>query len=122
VQWPVSRFDAALILDGFLFPVLGSLGRVMVDQDEAAGVRATYDVRVRGGGRVTVRFHDGDMTLTKGDTGGPVDCHLSVDPTAFLLVAWDRVGQWRAIACGQLLAWGRRPWLGLRFRRMLKNP
>ena len=51
-----------------------------------------------------------------------VDCHLSVDPAAFLLVAWDRMSQWHAIPRGQLLAWGRRPWLGLRFRSLLRSP
>ncbi|HSH58801.1 MAG TPA: maleylpyruvate isomerase N-terminal domain-containing protein, partial [Acidimicrobiales bacterium] len=122
VTWAIPRPQAVQVVCGFLFPVLGRLGGVMVDQQAAAGVRATYDVRVRGGCRVTVRIHDGDMTLTQGGPGGPADCHLWVDPAAFLLVAWGRVGQWRAIARGQLLAWGRRPWLGLRFRTMLENP
>lgn len=122
VPWAIPRPQAVQVVCGFLFPVLGKLGAAMVDQEAAAGVRATYDVRVRGGCRVTVRLHDGDMTLTPGGPGGPADCHLWVEPTAFLLVAWGRIGQWRTIARGQLLAWGRRPWLGPRFRAMLKNP
>jgi len=122
VPWPIAKSEATLALCGFLFPVLGSLGSVMVDQEAAARVRATYDIRVRGACRVTMRFDDGEMALTQGDGGARADCHLWVDPTAFLLVAWGRVDQWRPIACGQLLAWGRRPWLGLSFRRLLKNP
>ena len=122
VPWAVPRPQARIVVCGFLFPVLAGLGGVMVDRQAAAGVRATYDVRVRSGCRVTVKFEDGDMAITDGDPGGPVDCHLWVDPAAFLLVAWGRVGQWRAIARGQLLGWGRRPWLGPRFRAMLKNP
>lgn len=122
VRWVIPRSQAALILCGFLFPVLGGLGGMMVDRQAATGVRATYDVRVRGGCRATMRFEDGELSVTPGPHTGRADCHLSVDPTAFLLVAWGRVGQWRAITSGQLLGWGRRPWLGLRFRRMLKNP
>lgn len=122
VPWPIPKSTAALVVCGFLFPVLERLGTVMVDQEAAAGVRATYDIRVRGACRVTMRFDDGELVLGQGGPGGPVDCHLSVDPTAFLLVAWGRVGQGRPIACGRLLAWGRRPWLGLTFRSMLKNP
>ncbi|MDP8974801.1 MAG: hypothetical protein M3N28_00215 [Actinomycetota bacterium] len=122
VRWPIPRPQAVLVVCGFLFPVLARLGGTMVDQEAAAGVRATYDVRVRGGCRVRVRLNDGDMTLTQGAPGGPADCHLWVDPAAFLLVAWGRIGQWRPIARGQLLAWGRRPWLGATFRTMLKNP
>lgn len=121
VPWPVERSHAALILRGFLFPVLNALGASMVDQFAAAGVKATYDVRLRGGGGAAIRFDDGSLSVT--DTPeGPVDCHLSVDPVTFMLVAWGRVGQWPAIARGQLLAWGRKPWLGLRLRAMLRNP
>jgi len=121
VDWPVDRSSAALVLDGFLFPALDVLGRSMVDQKAAAGVRACFDVRLRGGGGVSLCFDDGDLTVTRAAVG-PVDCHLSVDPAAFLLVSWGRVGQWPAIARGQLLAWGRRPWLGLRLRALLRNP
>jgi len=37
-------------------------------------------------------------------------------------VSWGRVSQWPAIGRGQLLAWGRRPWLGLKLRALLRNP
>jgi len=121
VAWPVDRGAAALILDGFLFPALDVLGRSMVHQEEAAGVRARFDVRLRGGGGAHLTFSDGDLSVTRSALG-PVDCHLSVDPAAFLLVSWGRVSQWPAIAKGQLLAWGRRPWLGLRLRALLRNP
>jgi len=121
-HWAIARPDAALIVDGFLVPSLGGLGRAMVDQDRARGVRAAYDIRVRGGGRAVWRFSDGDFSIIPGPPTGPVDCHLSVDPEAFLLVAWGRLGQGGPIAKGQLLAWGRKPWLSLKLRSMLKNP
>jgi hypothetical protein len=119
--WPIPRPDAALVVDGFLFPVLGALGRGIVDQEAAAGVRVSYDVHVRGGGRAVLRFENGDLFVEPPDRRR-VDCHLSVDSVAFLLVAWGRLDQWQAISRGQLLAWGRKPWLGLKLRNYLRNP
>lgn len=119
--WPIERPQAGLVVTGFLFRALGNLGAAVVNQEAAAGVRVSLDARVRGGGRATLRFDDGDLAV-EATSGGPVDCRLSVDPGAFLLVAWDRQSQWAPIARGQLLAWGRRPWLGLKLRSLLLNP
>lgn len=119
--WPIKRSQAGLVVSGFLVPALANLGGAMVDQKAAAGVHATFDVRVRGGGRAAFSFHDGDLTIEP-EPSGPVDCRLSVDPAAFLLVAWGRKSQWGPIARGQLLAWGRRPWLGLKLRALMLNP
>ena len=122
--WPIDRDTAALVLAGFVLPSLGALGRSMTT-DAAKGKRISYDVRLRGGGpdrRFQFRFDDGDFSITPGPPAGPVDTHLIVDPETFLLVAWNRVGQWGGIAKGQLFAYGRKPWLGLQLRKLLKNP
>ena len=119
--WPIERRHAALVVCGFLFPVLDALGRTMVAAEEAVGVRACMEVRVRGGCRVYLRFEDGDLSVDERPWKA-VDCHLSVDPAAFALVAWGRVSQWGPIGRGQLLAWGRKPWLGLKLRALLRNP
>ena len=121
VPWPIDRGHAALILQGFVYPALHTLGRDMVVQEKAGRKRARFDIRLRGGGRAWFRFADGDFTV-EAVPGGPVDCHLSVDPEAFLLVAWNRISQGPAIAKGQLFAWGRKPWLGLQLRSWLRNP
>lgn len=119
--WPISRRHAALVWRGFLFPVLGALGRAMVNQGAAVGIRANYDIRLRGGGGAYLLFDDGDLTITS-QRPRRIDCHLSVDPVAFMLVAWNRQSQWSGIARGQLFSWGRRPWLGLRLRSLMRNP
>ena len=119
--WPVERTHAALIVQGFVFPALNTLGRSMVVEEKAGKVRARFEVRLRGGDRAWLRFADGDFSV-EGSPQGPVDCHLSVDPAAFMLVAWGRTSQWPAIARGQLLAWGRKPWLGVQLRSWLRNP
>ncbi|HEV3400749.1 MAG TPA: maleylpyruvate isomerase N-terminal domain-containing protein [Acidimicrobiales bacterium] len=121
VPWPIDRRHAALVLTGFLFPSMAGLGRALVDQEKAAAVRVAYDVRLRGGGRVVLRFDDGDLTVEP-EPSARVDCHLSVDPVTFMLVAWGRIGQAQGILKGQLFAWGRKPWLGLKLRSLLRNP
>jgi uncharacterized protein (TIGR03083 family) len=121
VAWPIDRGHASLVLQGFVFPSLHTLGRDMVVQEKAGTKRARFEVRLRGDGRAWLVFGDGNFSV-EGLPDGPVDCHLSVDPTAFLLVAWGRESQWPAIAKGQLLAWGRKPWIGLQLRSWLRNP
>ncbi|MDQ4097725.1 MAG: SCP2 sterol-binding domain-containing protein [Actinomycetota bacterium] len=121
-RWAISRPRAALILDGFLVPVLASLPpRTMVDQQKARGRRITYELRVRGAQRHLFVFDDGEL-LIEPPGARPVDCHISADPAAMLLVAWARRSQWSAIAQGQLVAWGRKPWLGPRLRILVRNP
>jgi hypothetical protein len=38
------------------------------------------------------------------------------------LAGYGRISQWRAIARGGLLAYGRRPWLGLRMLDLFYDP
>lgn len=121
-RWAVYRAHAAMVVEDFLFPVIQALDpRAMVDQERAKGLRVSYELRIRGGGRHLFAFNDGALTLSRpGSTR--VDCHLSADPAALLLVAWGRKSQWGAIARGQLTAWGRKPWLGPRLRLLMRNP
>jgi hypothetical protein len=122
--WAIDRSHAALVLEGFLFQVVQVLDpRAVVDQKAAAGVRVTYELQIRGGGRYVFAFDDGALTVeVSGPSRRAIDCHLSADPAALLLVAWDRRSQWPAIARGQLVAWGRKPWLGPKLRRLIRNP
>ena len=119
--WPIDKGHAALVLQGFVFPALHTLGRAMVVQEAAGTKRARFDVHLRGDGRACLVFDKGDFSV-EASPQGKVDCKLSVDPEAFLLVAWGRIGQWSAIPKGQLLASGRKPWLGLQMRSWLRNP
>ncbi|MGI8686199.1 MAG: SCP2 sterol-binding domain-containing protein [Acidimicrobiales bacterium] len=120
--WPADRRHAALVIQGFFLPVIAQLdARSLVDQERAAGVRATYEVRLRGAGRAHFVFDDGALTVAE-PTGRRVDCYILADPVAMLDVMWGRQSQWPAIATGKLLAWGRKPWLGPKLRLMMRNP
>ncbi|HVL26669.1 MAG TPA: maleylpyruvate isomerase N-terminal domain-containing protein [Acidimicrobiales bacterium] len=122
VAWPISKTTARLVLEGFVVPVLTHIGDQLVHEENARGVRVAYRLHLRGGGSSTWRFQDGKLTVTQGPSNEPVDCHISADPVAFLLVTWGRLNQWRAIGRGQLLAWGRKPWMGLKLRSLVRNP
>lgn len=120
--WTIDPSHAALVLMGFIFASWTVMDpRAIVDQAAAADLRATYDVRLRGRGRAFLVFDSGAVTV-EGPSARRVDCHLSADPAAMLLVGWNRISQWKAIRKGQLLAWGRKPWIGLRLRALLRNP
>jgi len=126
--WTIRPDDARLVLASAL-PMLP----LLVDPVATKDVRATYDLRVRGGARVTVAIDHGALAVVDADeTGvgrapdkagsGSADCRISADPVALLLVAYGRTSQWRPILTDKLVAWGRRPWLGLRFVRYLVVP
>ncbi|MDQ3760746.1 MAG: SCP2 sterol-binding domain-containing protein [Actinomycetota bacterium] len=120
--WPIESAHAAMVIGRFLVPVFQALDpRAMVDPEKAAGLRATYDVRIRGGDRFYFIFNNGALTV-EDPSSRKADCHISADPVAMLMVAWARENQWRAIAKGKLLAWGRKPWLGPQFRALIRNP
>lgn len=122
VPWPIPKATARLVVEGFLLEVMTHLRSQLLQPGRVTGVRVTYHLHIRGGGGATIRIADGDMTVTKGPPSGRIDCHISADPVGFMLVTWARVSQWNAIAKGQLLAYGRKPWMGLKLRGMLRNP
>jgi uncharacterized protein (TIGR03083 family) len=116
LPWPISSREAILSLLGAV-----TIMPMYLDPLAARGVEASYEVRLRGGPRFIARVRDGALTV--GPEGSPrVDCRISANPVAFLLLGYGRVGQWGQIARGRLFAWGRKPWLALKFASLLRNP
>ena len=114
-RWTIRAAVARLVLAAAL-PVLP----LLVNPVTTAGVHARYDLRVRGGTRVAITINDGALAV--GGDEKSVDCHVSADPVAMLLVADGRRSQWVPILTGRLVAWGRKPWLGVRLVRYLVAP
>jgi len=116
--WHIPAGSASTVFQGLL-PVLPAL-----TSERTTTVRARFDIRLRGdpGARAAFSFADGALTVEPGRTTERVDCHLSADPASFLLVMYGRVGPVRPAVTGRVVAWGRRPWLGLAlpslFRRL----
>lgn len=114
--WPIDQGIARLSIRG-LFPLLSQY----VDADAARGVRACYELRLRGGPHAYLTFENGVLSIDD-VAPRPVDCRLSVDPTAYLLVGYGRIGQWAPVFKGQIVTWGRKPWLGLKLGKMIASP
>ncbi|MGH3836528.1 MAG: maleylpyruvate isomerase N-terminal domain-containing protein [Pseudonocardiaceae bacterium] len=121
-KWRIEPAHAAMVLGRFNAPIAQALApRAFVNGAKAAGVQVTYDVRIRGGDSFYFIFDDGELRVEE-PSSRRVDCHISADPVAMLMVFWSRQSQWTAIAKGKLLAWGRKPWLGPQLRSYLRNP
>jgi hypothetical protein len=75
---------------------------------------------VRGGRSAHLRVKDSKLTID-GAPQGSVDCHISADPVDYLLVGYGRKSQWGPMLTGKLVAWGRKPWLGLKFARLFHS-
>lgn len=114
--WPVADGDARLALRAAL-----RLVSAYVNPDTARGHTGGYDLRIRGGPRLVIRFTDGRASLEQ-PGGALVDCHILAAPVALLFVLYGRTPQWGPIAKGQLVTWGRRPWRALGFKQLFLNP
>ena len=121
-RWRIEPAHAALVVGRFIIPVIRALGsQTMVAGAEASLCTTTYELRIRGGDHFYFVFNDGQLSV-EDPSPRRVDCRISADPVAFLMVTWARQSQWSAIAKGKLVAWGRKPWLGPKFRRLMRNP
>lgn len=115
--WPISTADAKLILS----TVCPHMSPLVVRPEACRGASVTYEVRLRGNGpRWVIRVGNGKAEVRA--AGGPVDCVISADPVTYLLVVYGRMSPYRALLRGGIVATGRRPWHGLRFKDMFFNP
>jgi uncharacterized protein (TIGR03083 family) len=89
----------------------------ILDQRAASGFAGSFEIRVRGGERFVLRIADG-RAESEPAGGRAVDCVLTLSAYHALLMGYDRVPAWRVIASGKAWAFGRRPWLGLRFDQL----
>lgn len=105
--WPIDPVHAALVIEG-LTPILPG----WVRPERVRDLDAVFEIRLRGQAAHVWSFRGGHLRVDPPERGR-VDARVSADPAAWLLIAYRRQSQWRHIATGRLLAWGRRPWLAL---------
>jgi hypothetical protein len=114
-EWPIARHEALEVIGGVMTMV-----PEYVDKEKTAGLHVSYELRFRGGPRYRLAIDDGTAEVT--EPGPNVDCWISADPVAFLLVGYQRIGQWGQILRGKMMAGGPKPWLGFKFSGMLTGP
>jgi uncharacterized protein (TIGR03083 family) len=113
--WRIDPVHAQLALHGYA-PCFG----MCLHKVNSAGHTAGYGIDLRGGEGMTARFVDGVFSLEP--PGGPVDCTISADPAALLMVGVGRITRWQAIAFGLLSVGGDRPDLGLGYFDLFDAP
>ncbi len=114
--WPIDPQHALVILNGY-GPAFG----LVVNRERVNGLNAGFGIELRGGPSFTARFVDGEYQVEAPDAG-PVDCTISADPVAFLLVASGRLNPLTAGALGLLSAGGDQPDLALSFNQLFVYP
>jgi hypothetical protein len=102
---------------------------LVLDQRAASGFDGCFEIRIRGGQRFLLHIRDGKAWSAPADNrdghagADPgADCLLSLSGYHAMLIGYGRLPVWRAIATGKAFAFGRRPWLGLRFPRLFLTP
>ncbi|WP_030616916.1 maleylpyruvate isomerase family mycothiol-dependent enzyme [Streptomyces fulvoviolaceus] len=106
---------------GLCMPFMLSVMPRVADTAAIADLTVRYTVRLRGGAAFGVSLADGAVQVTPTPRQRP-DCTILIEPVAFLLIALGRRNPWRAIGQGQVIAWGRKPWLGPRFPTLFTAP
>lgn len=108
--WRIDPVHAGLVVDEFMMALAGeAAGALPGRRPPPSSVQARFELRVRGGRRHRLRLVDGAPGLDPDPS--PPDCRMSVDPVAMLLVFYRRRRLAAAVARGEMVAWGRRPWL-----------
>lgn len=102
-------------------PFMLSVMPRVADTATVADLAVRYTVRLRGGAAFGVSLGDGAVQVTPTPLKQP-DCTILIEPVAFLLIALGRRNPWRAVGQGQIIAWGRKPWLAPRFPTLFTAP
>ncbi len=115
LAWPIEPADAALALAGELrvLPLL-------LDTRRAAGLRMRLKLHMKHGSPLVVVIDNATLRVEP-PSSEPVDCHVLVDPVAFLLVSFQRISPVSAALTGKILPWGHKPWLLPRLQSALKS-
>jgi uncharacterized protein (TIGR03083 family) len=113
--WTISAADAFLVIPGVL-----TVAPQYLRPRRAAGVHVSFELRMRGGGSYRMAVDDGTAVVTA--AGEKADCVITADPVAFLLLGYGRISQLSPVLRGQLRPGGRKPWLAMKFGRLLSTP
>lgn len=110
-SWTIPTDHARMIITGH-YPMLPHFVN-----PQTSDFSAVFELHVRGGDRVYFTVDHGAVDIDR-HRSAAIDCRISVDPVAYLLVGYGRRSQWGPIATGKIAAWGRKPWLSLRFAKL----
>lgn len=90
--------------------------------EAGAKLRATFELSLRAPEAEILLVFDGGTLSIEAPRSRRVDCHISADPSKYLLVGYGRISQWGPILTGRMVAWGRKPWLARSLAGAFQNP
>jgi Mycothiol maleylpyruvate isomerase N-terminal domain/SCP-2 sterol transfer family len=113
--WAIDQHDAVL---GFV-----SLAEILPAfvKPESTGFSATYGLHLRRTSDWSLAFDRGTLRI---EPGRPerADCRISATPRGWMLAGYGRISPARALLTGQVVAYGRKPWLAPRFAQQFNPP
>jgi putative sterol carrier protein len=115
IPWTISAVDALLVIPGVL-----SVAPEYLRPRRAAGMHTSFELRMRGGASYRMAVDDGTAVVSA--AGEKADCVITADPVAFLLLGYGRISQLSPVLRGQLRPGGRKPWLAMKFGKLLASP
>jgi hypothetical protein len=115
MPWTIESEDALMVIPGVL-----TVAPQYLRPRRAAGVRVSFELRMRGGASYRLAVDNGAAVVTA--AGDKADCVISADPVAFLLLGYGRIPRLSPVLRGQLRPGGRRPWLAMKFATLLSRP
>jgi uncharacterized protein (TIGR03083 family) len=102
-----------------VYATTASLG-LALDREAAAGEDIHVRIRLRHGASFSIRIRDGRVWTEISDERP--DATVWAHPLAYLLVGYGRDSLLRPALRGQLLVWGRKPWVMLKVPKLFLNP
>ena len=115
IPWPIATADALLVFPGAL-----TVMPQYLRPRRSAGVRVSFELRMRGGPSYRMAVDDGKAVITS--AGPRADCVITADPVAFLLLGYGRIPPLSPVLRGRLRPGGRKPWLAMKFGTLLYSP
>lgn len=110
--WEIARDDALIVA------YAGAYIAPFLVKPEQATFSASLAVRFRHAASLLFRLADGAVTVDVPSGRPYCDCRISAEPRAWILTSSGRMSPVLASLRGSIVAWGRQPWLALRFQRL----
>ena len=120
--FPITPFQARLIFEAFLFPLLTAADAAGFGGDRSDAMQPVVcELRLRGCERVLLVADQGGITVDE-PGARPADVHVAADPAVMWLLMFNRIGPLGPALRGQVRVWGLRPWRLRRLMRLVQTP
>lgn len=112
VPWTMSDHEAALVFRGFLLQVMVWITTLTATaQPGSTGPEMRIDLRLAGDRRLLLHNSPTGMTVYEPTGRVAADARMWIRPRAMTLLAYRRRSLASVVRSGDMVVWGRRPWM-----------